>query len=36
VLLKLVQEWALHGARLFDDIGALEAIEVVRRAIMGG
>jgi hypothetical protein len=36
VLLKLVQEWALHGARLFDDIGALEAIELVRRWITGG
>lgn len=36
VLLKLVQEWALHGARLFDQIGALEAIEVVRQWLLGG
>jgi hypothetical protein len=33
---KLAQEWALHGARLFDDIGALEAIDLVWRRLTGG
>jgi len=32
---KLVQEWALHAARLFDSIGAFEALEVIRRALLG-
>ena len=33
---KEVQEWALHWARLFDGITALEAIERVRRWLTGG
>jgi hypothetical protein len=36
VVLKLAHEWALHGARLFDDIGALEAIDLVWRSLTGG
>jgi len=35
-LLKEVQEWALHGARLFDDITALDAIDLVWRRPTGG
>jgi hypothetical protein len=34
-LLKEVQEWALHGARLFDSIGALEAIDLVWQRLTG-
>lgn len=34
-LLKEVQEWALHGARLFDSITALEAIDLVWRRLTG-
>jgi hypothetical protein len=34
--LKEIQEWALHGARLFDSIGALEAVDLVWRALTGG
>ena len=34
--LKLAQEWALHGARLADEIGAFEALELVWRALVGG
>jgi hypothetical protein len=34
--LKLVHEWALHGARLFDSIGALEALELIWRSLTGG
>ncbi len=34
--LKLLHEWALHGARLFDDIGAVEALELVWRTLTGG
>ena len=34
--LKLTQEWALHGARLFDGIGALEALELVWHTLTGG
>ena len=33
--LKEVQEWALHGARLFDGISALEAIDLVWRRLTG-
>jgi hypothetical protein len=33
---KLAQEWALHGARLFDGIGALEAIDLVWHRLTGG
>ncbi|HEX2754023.1 MAG TPA: hypothetical protein VHM48_01095 [Candidatus Limnocylindrales bacterium] len=34
--LKEVQEWALHGARLFDGISSLEFIDRVRRWLAGG
>ena len=34
-LLKEVQESALHGARLFDDITALDAIDLVWRRLTG-
>jgi hypothetical protein len=34
--LKEVHEWALHGARLFDGIGALEAIDLFWRTLTGG
>lgn len=33
--LKEFQEWALHGARLFDGIGTLEAIDLVWRRLTG-
>lgn len=33
--LKEVQEWSLHGARLFDGISSLDAIDIVRRWITG-
>jgi hypothetical protein len=33
--LKEVQEWALHGARLFDGINTLQAIEIVRGWLFG-
>jgi len=33
--LKEVQEWALHGARLFDGIGTLEALDLVWRRLTG-
>jgi hypothetical protein len=35
IALKEVQEWALHGARLFDTIGTLEAIDLVWRRLTG-
>ena len=34
--LKEVQEWALHGAKLFDSIGALEFVDLVWRRLTGG
>jgi hypothetical protein len=34
--LKEFQEWALHGARLFDSIGALEFVDLVWRRLTGG
>jgi hypothetical protein len=34
--LKEFQEWALHGARLFDRIGALEFVDLVWRRLTGG
>jgi hypothetical protein len=34
--LKELQEWALHGAKLFDGISSLDAIDIVRRWITGG
>jgi hypothetical protein len=33
---KEVQEWAIHGARLFDGISSLEFLDLVRRAFTGG
>jgi hypothetical protein len=33
--LKEFQEWALHGAKLFDSIGALEFVELVWRRLSG-
>jgi hypothetical protein len=34
-LLKEIQEWALHGARLFDSVTALDAIDQVWRRVTG-
>ncbi len=34
--LKEAQEWALHGARLFDGISSLDFLEAVRRWLTGG
>jgi hypothetical protein len=36
VAIKEVQEWALHGARLFDSISSLDFVEIVRRWLFGG
>ena len=36
VAIKEVQEWALHGARLFDGISSLEFLDRVRRFLGGG
>jgi hypothetical protein len=33
---KEVQEWAIHGARLFDGISSLEFLDLVRRGLTGG
>jgi hypothetical protein len=33
---KEVQEWALHGARLFDGISSLEFLDLVWRRLTGG
>jgi hypothetical protein len=33
--LKETQEWALHGARLFDGISSLEFLELVRQRLLG-
>ena len=33
---KEAQEWALHGARLFDGISSLEFLDLVRRRLTGG
>jgi hypothetical protein len=33
---KEIQEWALHGARLFDGISSLEFLDRVRRWLTGG
>jgi len=33
---KEVQEWALHGARLFDGISSLEFLDLVRQRLTGG
>ena len=34
--LKEVQEWALHGGRIFDGISSLEFLELVRQRLTGG
>ncbi len=34
--IKEAQEWALHGARLFDGMSSLDFLERVRRALFGG
>jgi len=34
--LKEAQEWALHGARLFDGISSLDFLDAVRRWLTGG
>lgn len=34
--LKEAQEWALHGARLFDGISSLEFLDLVGRRLTGG
>ena len=34
--LKELQEWALHGAKLFDSIGALEFVDLVWQRLTGG
>jgi hypothetical protein len=36
VAIKEVQEWALHGARLFDGISSLEFLDRVRTWLTGG
>jgi hypothetical protein len=33
---KEAQEWAIHGARLFDGISSLEFLDLVRRTLTGG
>ncbi len=35
-VVKEAQEWAIHGARLFDGISSLEFLERVRRVLTGG
>jgi hypothetical protein len=35
VIVKEIQEWALHGARLFDGISSLEFLDGVRRWLTG-
>jgi hypothetical protein len=35
-VLKEVQEWAIHGARLFDGISSLEFIDLLARRLTGG
>ena len=35
-LAKETQEWAIHGARLFDGISSLEFLDRVRRGLTGG
>jgi hypothetical protein len=36
VAIKEVQEWALHGARLFDGISSLEFLDRIRAWLTGG
>lgn len=33
---KELQEWAIHGVRMFDGISSLEFLDLVRRALTGG
>lgn len=33
---KELQEWAIHGARLFDGISSLEFLDLVHRTLTGG
>ena len=33
---KLVQEWAIHGAKLFDGISSLEFLELIGQRLFGG
>jgi hypothetical protein len=35
-VLKEVQEWAIHGARMFDGVSSLEFLELVARRLTGG
>ena len=35
-LAKEAQEWAIHGARLFDGISSLEFLDRLRRSLTGG
>jgi hypothetical protein len=35
VAVKEFQEWALHGARLFDSVSSLDFLEMVRRWLTG-
>lgn len=35
-VLKEAQEWAIHGARLFDGISSLEFLDGLRRGLTGG
>jgi hypothetical protein len=34
--IKEIQEWALHGARLFDGLSSLEFLELLRQRLSGG
>lgn len=36
LVVKEIQEWALHGARLFDGISSLEFLDGIRRWLTGG
>lgn len=33
---KLVQEWAIHGAKLFDGISSIEFLELLGQRLLGG
>lgn len=35
-LAKETQEWAIHGARLFDGISSIEFLDRIRRSLTGG
>ena len=36
IVAKLVQEWAIHGAKLFDGISSLEFLELLGQRLFGG